>query len=208
MIFMTCDHVGIQLLPQWGFLRILGRLALPIYAYMIAEGCYYTHDRRNYLLRLAGLGALCQIVYLIALGDLYMCILITFSLSVCLIGVLEDVLRDTNPKTIAAALAVSAGIVFACGALPELLPGFQIDYGLAGVLLPVLIYFGKPKLLFLCIGLTLLALTGNPIQWWGFAAVPLLLCYSGEKGKFNIGSLFYWYYPAHLVVIFLLSLVL
>ena len=61
MIAMTCDHVGLQLFPQWTFLRIIGRLALPIYAYMIAEGCRYTRDRRKYLLRMVSLAALCQI---------------------------------------------------------------------------------------------------------------------------------------------------
>ena len=78
MLTMTCDHVGLQLLPQWGFLRILGRLALPIYAWMIAEGCRHTRSRKKYLLRLASLAALCQIVYFIAMGSLYMCILVTF----------------------------------------------------------------------------------------------------------------------------------
>ena len=37
MITMTCDHVGLQIFPQLQWLRILGRLAMPIYAYMIAE---------------------------------------------------------------------------------------------------------------------------------------------------------------------------
>ena len=207
MVFMTCDHVGLQLLPQWGFLRILGRLSLPIYAYMIAEGCRYTHDRRKYLLRLADLGVLCQIVYFLAAGDLYMCILITFSLSVALIWALEEARRNPCAKSIGVALGVSAGTIFLCVLLPRLLPGFCIDYGLAGVLLPVLIYFGKPKLLFLCLGLAQLALTCEPIQWWSFAAVPLLMCYSGEKGKHNIGTLFYLYYPLHLAVIYLLSLI-
>ena len=39
---MTCDHVGLQLLPQFIILRIIGRLAAPLFAYMIAEGCRYT----------------------------------------------------------------------------------------------------------------------------------------------------------------------
>lgn len=41
---MTLDHVGAYLLPQVLFLRILGRLSLPIYAYMIAEGCRHTRS--------------------------------------------------------------------------------------------------------------------------------------------------------------------
>ena len=208
MFFMTCDHVGLQLLPQWGFLRILGRLALPIYAYMIAEGCFYTHNRKKYLLRLAGLGGVCQIVYFLAARDLYMCILITFSLSVCLIHVLEEAGKQPCRKTIVAAVLVSAGIFFLCQGLPRLLPGFAVDYGLPGVLLPVLIYFGKPKLLFLCLGLFMLSVSFGGIQWWCFAAVPLLLCYSGEKGKYPLGMLFYLYYPIHLAVIFLIGLLL
>ena len=35
MISMTLDHIGLMLLPKWTILRILGRLALPIYAYMM-----------------------------------------------------------------------------------------------------------------------------------------------------------------------------
>ena len=54
---MTCDHVGLQLLPQFIILRIIGRLAAPLFAYMIAEGCRYTHNRGRYLGRLLGMAA-------------------------------------------------------------------------------------------------------------------------------------------------------
>ena len=85
MIAMTCDHVGLQLLPQYPILRLIGRLALPIYGYMVAEGCRQTRDRKNYLLRMAAMALLCQVVYFFAMGSLYQCILVTFSLSICLI---------------------------------------------------------------------------------------------------------------------------
>lgn len=200
MITMTCDHVGLQLLPRWTFLRILGRLALPIYAYMIAEGCRHTRSRKQYLLRLVYLAALCQAVYFIAMGSLYMCILVTFSLSVCLIWAWEQKDRHWLGP------AVTAAVFFLCTVLPELLEGFYVDYGLAGVMLPVLIYFGKPRLLFAAAGLGLLALGYGGNQWWAFAALPLLMLYNGQRGKHSIGRLFYWYYPAHLAAIYLLSL--
>lgn len=212
MVFMTCDHVGLQLLPQWGALRILGRLALPIYAYMIAEGCTYTHDRRKYLLRLLGLGALCQIVYFIAMGSLYQCILITFSLSVGLIILADRDQIGERPGYSRLGLGI-LGAFFLCVALPKLLPGtdFAVDYGLLGVLLPVLIWSGRTKrqkLLALSAGLILLALDLGGIQWWSLAAVPLLALYNGQRGKLKIGRLFYFYYPLHLAVIYGLSLVL
>ena len=37
MLSMLADHIGVQLFPDLQILRIIGRLALPIFAYMIAE---------------------------------------------------------------------------------------------------------------------------------------------------------------------------
>ena len=206
MIFMTCDHVAVELLPDWDFLRIIGRLAMPIYAYMIAEGCRFTHDRKKYLWRLSSLALLCQVVYFFAVGSLYQCILVTFSLSVCLIWALE-----TSPKSWG--LLVFLASAFLCEGLPVLLKGtdFAVDYGIVGVCLPSLVYFGRTreeKLLGFTVGLILLALQYGGIQWFGLGAVPLLMLYSGERGKLSIGRLFYFYYPAHLVVIYGLSLLL
>ncbi len=210
MIAMTCDHVGLQLLPQIPLLRILGRLALPVYGFMIAEGCRHTRNRNRYLLRMAGMGLLCQIVYFVALRSLYQCILVTFSLSICLIYVLDDWQREQTGKAAGKAFAVLAAVWFACVILPGLLPNwdFAIDYGIIGVLLPVLVYFGRNKWILLTAGLILLALDYGGNQWWALAAVPMLLLYNGQRGNWKMGSFFYWYYPLHLVVIYGLSLIL
>lgn len=100
---MTCDHVGLQLLPQFIILRIIGRLAAPLFAYMIAEGCRYTHDRGRYLGRLLGMAALCQIAYFAAMRSLYQCIFVTFSLSVCLIYALDNAVRRRTPVSVLSA---------------------------------------------------------------------------------------------------------
>ena len=114
LIAMTCDHVGMQLLPQFGFLRIIGRLAMPIFAYMIAEGCRYTRSCRKYLCRMLLLALACQVVYFVALGSLYQCILVTFSLSAGLIFSLDNTRtrRDTASELLA--LGVLIGTFFFC----------------------------------------------------------------------------------------------
>lgn len=208
MITMTCDHVGLQLLPQWPFLRILGRLALPIYAYMIAEGCFYTRDRKKYLLRMALLASLCQVVYFFAMGSLYMCVLVTFSLSICLIWAADHWQKSQDTPSLLILFLAGSAVSFACVVMPEILPGFYIDYGLWGVLLPVLVYFGKSKPVSLAAGLALLGLSYGGTQWWAFAALPLLMLYNGKRGTYSLGKLFYIYYPAHLAAIYLLSVVL
>ena len=208
MIAMTCDHVGLQLFPQTWWLRIVGRLAMPIYGYMIAEGCRHTRDRKKYLLRLFGMGVLCQAVYFVAMGSLYMCILITFSLSVILIGLMDAVDREKSARNWGKLLAGTMLVFFLCSVLPDLLPhtDYAVDYGLPGVLLPVLIYGAGTR--GLLVGLALMALDSGGIQWFAFLAVPFLLGYNGQRGKANIGKLFYWYYPIHLVVIYGISLLI
>ena len=208
MITMTCDHVGVQIFPQCLWLRILGRLAMPIYAYMIAEGCRHTRDRKKYLLRLFGMGTLCQIVYFVAMKSLYQCILITFSLSVILIWLIDLAEQEKTAGARIRLFGAVAVVFFLCVVLPDLLPraDFEIDYGLPGVLLPVLIYGGGTK--GLLIGLALTALKYGGVQWLAFLAVPLLLAYNGQRGKANIGKLFYWYYPLHLVAIYGIGLLI
>lgn len=210
MLTMTLDHIGLYLLPQVQWLRILGRLSLPIYAYMIAEGCRYTHSRKGYFARIAFLAAICQVVYFLAMGSLYQCILVTFCLSIGMIFCL-DAMRRSN-TWISRGLFVLAvwGVGFVCEILPALLPGtdFAVDYGFFGALLPVLVYWGKDrnqKVLLMGVGLVLLALDLGGIQWCALGALPLLLCYTGQKGRHSLGMVFYLYYPVHLVVIYLLG---
>ena len=207
MITMTCDHVGLYLMPQFPVLRILGRLAMPIYAYMIAQGCRHTHDRRRYLLRLLGLGLLCQTVYYAVEGSLYQCILMTFSLSVALIWGMDAAVRRPDPARIVTAVGLFAAAVFLCQILPKLLPGtdYAVDYGILGVLLPVLVFCGenrRQELLLLAVGLAALAVSLGGIQRWSLAALPLLALYNGRKGSYPLGRLFYIYYPLHLAVIY------
>lgn len=203
---MTCDHLGLQLFPQLWILRILGRLALPIFAYMVAEGCRHTKSLKRYLLRLLSLACLCQVVYGVAMGSLYQCILVSFSLSVCLIWGAKLWREEQKPWPF---LLIGAGVLFFCLGLPRLVPGFDIDYGLLGVLLPLAAYLPQKfshRLLAAAGVLVLLGLELGGLQWWGLAALPLLGMYNGQRGKIGLGRFFYWYYPAHLVVIYGLGL--
>lgn len=207
---MTVDHIGVQFFPNIQLLRIIGRLALPIFAYMIAQGCRYTKNKARYLGTIAAVAALCQIVYFVAMGSLYQCILVTFSLSIGLIYMLEDAIQKPRfHKTSFAALALVAAYGI-CEVLPRYLPGFYVDYGFAGVMLPVLIWFGRNKwqsILLCSIGLVFLSI-GNSVQWFALLTLPLLLLYNGTRGKAKLKYLFYIYYPAHLALLYLISLII
>lgn len=213
MVTMTVDHIGAYLFPQVLWLRLVGRLAFPIYAYMIAEGCRHTRSMGRYLASLAVMAAVCQGAYFIAMDSLYMCILVTFSMSVGLIWLQQFAEKQ---QTLPARILAFTGFIlafFLCELLPKLLPGtdYRVDYGFLGVLVPVVIFSAKDKpARLICCGVSLacLSLFSNRFQWWSLLALIPLALYSGQRGKRNMKWFFYLFYPAHLLVIHGISLFL
>ena len=203
---MLLDHAGILLFPRVRLLRILGRLAYPIYAYMIAEGCRYTRNKLRYFLMVFGLGAACQSVYYFFSGDTYLNILLTFSLSILLIYALQaSYLAKTWQKQALWSILFCAGFLAVYG-LNRIL---TIDYGFWGVMTPVLVAFslGKGKtgsklpVLMMLAGLVLLAAEYGGTQYYALLSLPLLLLYNGQRGKANLKYFFYIFYPVHLAVL-------
>jgi len=200
--FMTLDHAGLMLFPEYPIFRILGRLALPIFAFMIAEGCKYTRNRKKYFGMVFGLGTVCQIVYWFVDHSLYFSILITFSLSILMVYTLQTFQKHRNGPSFLLFFAAVAAVWW----LNRI---FTIDYGFWGCLLPVfpaLCHKTKFDRLpvqtaLLAFGLLLLAADTGSVQYWSLLALPLLLCYSGRRGKGNLKYFFYIFYPAHLVVL-------
>lgn len=211
LIAMTVDHVGMLLFPYEVWFRILGRLAFPIFAYMIGEGCVYTRHRGRYLGKMAGLALACQIVYYLDMGSLYQCVLVTFSLSIGLVFLLDNAgKRNTAGSWILAVLGLAA-VFLLTEILPGFLPGtdYGVDYGFFGVLLPVTVYLGRKKqqkFVFFSLGTAALAAAYGGIQWYSLLALPLLMLYNGQRGKAKLKNLFYLYYPAHLVALQLVAM--
>lgn len=202
---MTVDHIGALLLPQYSVLRIIGRLAFPIFAYMIAEGCRHTSHRLRYPLTIFCVGIVVQLLFWYTRQSLYQHILITFTLSILLIYSLEQASEKGGVWIIAAVFALAA-VSFICLFLASFLPGrgFRIDYGLCGVLLPVLIFAAQTraqKLLAAAIGLTGVCIAMGGIQWYSLLALPLLALYRGQRGTYRLKYLFYAYYPIHLMIL-------
>ena len=201
-LFMTIDHVGVLLLPHVIVLRILGRLALPIFAFMIAEGCRYTRNRLRYFGSVFALGVLCQIVYYLAERSLYFSILITFSLSIATIYALQDWKEQKTPRSALVFFGAVAGVY----ALNRV---FAIDYGFWGCMLPVFAAafqktaWDRPwvNLGMLGLGLLILAADLGQIQYYALPALPLLACYNGRRGRWKLKYFFYLFYPLHLVLL-------
>ena len=208
LLSMTIDHVGLMLLNDYMPFRYIGRLAFPLFGYMLAEGCYYTRNKRRHFMGIFLLAMLCQAVYLITERSIYQGILITFSLSILTIYAIAWAREEQGHwlRWLLAAGVLSAD-VFLCVGLPTLLVGtdYAIDYGIWGVLFPVLVSLSRDKRIkwwLAAIGLVLLSISMGDWQWYClFALIPIWL-YNGQKGVRNTKYLFYVYYPLHLVIIY------
>ena len=219
-VFMVLDHVGVILFPEMRVLRILGRLSFPVFAFMIAEGCRYTRNKYRYFFSIFGVGAVCQTVLFVYNGSMEMNILLTFSLSILLVfsfALLKERTWAENTSIFAlfAAIVLFAGLLTGVGVLGTLV---DLDYGAAGCMVPLFASLLHPPkgregtalhridrpfvyVLTMGLGLFILSLDHGGIQWFCLFSLPLLLLYSGKRGRGRMKYFFYVFYPAHLLVI-------
>ncbi len=206
LICMTFDHVGKEFFPDQVWMQIIGRIAFPIFSFMIAEGCRYTKSRKRYLITLVIMALFLQIIYYIFEKSLYMCIFVTFSLSVSLIYAIDNFVKKKNFINFILAFGVFCGIFYLTKILPSF-TDFWVDYGFFGVMVSAVIYFCKKqsiKLILFTLMLLFVSLDLGGIQIYSLLSVPVIALYNGKRGKLNLKYLFYVYYPLHLAVIYLM----
>lgn len=218
--FMLTDHIGMLFFPRLMTLRIIGRLAMPIFAYMIAEGCRYTHSRLKYLAGLLICLIVCQAGYLIGTGDTDLCILATFLLGAGMTFLLQDAKRALFSPAAGAAKKLLWCALFTVSVLCVrfICRYVKIDYGFYGAMLPVFAsIFHMPDnapadfkkldtkwmhILTFTIGLFLLNQNSYYIQSYCLLSVPLLLLYNERRGRYKMKYFFYIFYPAHLLILY------
>ena len=228
---MLVDHIGYLLLPDVVWLRWIGRLALPIFAYFVAEGCRHTRDRRRYVGRMLGLGCLCQLVYVAeelaggGIRSVYLNILLTLTVAQLLCFAWLDFSAAVEAGERRAAFRAAgrflltvalAALLNQLDALLWPLCGVQVafDYGLAGMLLPLAALVGKtPPTRMAAFGLGLLLFcavlsASMSYAWWALLSLPLLLFYSGKRGDPRWQPVFYAFYPVHLAVLYGVNLLI
>ena len=213
---MLVDHIGATLFPGVLWLRCVGRLAFPIFAFFLGEGFRFTHSRRQYLLRLVLFALLSelpfnQMVYGRWIAPSGQNVLWTLALGLCAIACVQRAPSEPGLNSLFW-YSAAAG----CCLLGQLL---RTDYGAFGVLLCLLFYCtrGLPGRFWICGGIFLLMcyafqfvfLPGIPIPLEALAlpAFPLLATYHGGRShrQLPIRYAFYWFYPLHMLLLGLLA---
>ena len=217
-VSMVIDHTGMLIFSENEILRIIGRLAFPIFSFMICEGCKYTKKPLDYLLRILILGIVTTAVSAFATGDLYFNSLITFSCSILLILLLFEAKKRKDRTSKAACLLLFASCMISFWLLTK---RFTVDYGFFGIMLPVFpciseilfpaqkekILLFDPRFWAFGAGLLILSLDIGWIQPYCLLSLAPLALYNGQRGFKMPKYSFYIFYPLHMVIIYLISMI-
>lgn len=203
-VTMLLDHIGATMVRGYT-LRIIGRIAFPIYCFLMAEGAYHTKNPRKYCLRLAIGLVLSELPFDLAFRMKptweYQSVMVTLLVGILVVEVILNTQSD-----FAKLLAVCAGFAFAEWA--------KTDYGGCGVLLVVLFSQTRGKLWLQTIMVAMFAWMLDsvritvfglriPIEMFAVLSMIPIALYSGKKATSSraIQWCFYLFYPVHLTVL-------
>ncbi len=229
IVSMLIDHLGARVFPEYQQMRIIGRLAFPLFAYCMAMGCVFTHNIGKYALRVGLLAIIVQPLYVTAMGHQQI-MSFDWTNNFYRLDLLLEHYYLAKPS-ILFSLLLGILLIWSVRDKKYLLTGLllavvwyvqgYLDYGLNGILLMLLFYALREH------RLTSFAWTAAFMIWWGvpalqtnipnymptqvstqfFAVFALPLIYIPFKTGVKVNKyLFYAFYPAHLILIYLLTM--
>lgn len=173
-------------------MRFIGRIAFPIFCFLLVQGFLYTSSRKKYLIRLAVFAVISEIPFDLALKDQFFDFQYQNVYFTLLIGLLVMMLMEHfEHHTAIQMFAVLCGMIIA-----ELL---KTDYGYHGILLISILYFFR-------FHSSLQTFAGSLSLLWEapaiLAFIPINL-YNQKRGL-SLKYIFYIFYPAHLLLLALI----
>ena len=193
IIAMVIDHIGIMFFPQVSILRIIGRLVLPIFAFGIVTGYKYTSNVDKYFWRIFWFGVLSQIPFMLSIGTPTLNIMFSLSL-----GLLFIYFWDT--KKYLFMLAIIGVIYF--------VPIEYDFYGLAMIFIFYIFQNNKIANIYLQTinSLFYFVFHFSLIQFYALGGILIALYLPQTNKQISLNKyFFYWFYPTHLFILFLIK---
>ncbi len=215
LITMLIDHTGAVVVPQLMYspqfdmvfwsqlylpLRTIGRIAFPIYCFLLVEGFLHTKNVKKYLGRLLIFAVISEIPFNLCFGGSlfstrYQNVYWELALGILVIWlfrIMEEKNLDYPLQIVWRVTVLAAGM-----ALGEIL---NLDYGYYGILsIAVLYQFRKNKAV---------QLTAGAVSFcWELPAVTAFVpiaFYNGKRGR-GLKYVFYIFYPAHLLILYIIA---
>lgn len=198
MLTMLIDHIGVVFYPDQLWLRIIGRIAFPLYAYLIVVGYQRTRSYRNYIIRLGLLAIIAQPAYQWAFHTTGLNVIITLFIGLVLLKLLDLTVKYRLVQLLIVLITL-VGSTF-----------FELDYGAYGIVLMLIFRYAQKDKLMLFHALLELGF----LLIWGYQFISLIVTYfisQQEKllAKADTIGVPRWlwrcFYPLHLYILALIN---
>jgi len=218
IVAMTIDHLAWTFFPGYStngvalFMHIIGRLTAPIMIFFIVEGYFRTSNVKKYIRRMFLFAIISHFAYALMFNKDFIpfqntifdqtSVMWTFAFGLTALAIS----KSDNPKLKQWHKTV---LVWVC-----LIAAFPADWSTPAAV--SILYMGQNRddfkkqtqwfLLWMAMYAIVYAIFINPLygilQLCVAFAIPLWRMYNGERGKWKgMKWLFYFYYPAHLIIL-------
>ena len=195
---MLVDHIGAFLYPGELWMRYVGRLAFPIFGFLIAEGFVHTSNVRKYMGRLLIFALISEIPYDLARYNTpvykdHQNIFFTLLLALVCIYALQTLQEN---------FLLAGSVLAAVGILTHFI--IKPDYGIGGIAMILCFYVFRNQKMeqFLSVA-AINVCCYDKIQQAGVLALFPIWFYNGKKGP-SAKYFFYAFYPVHLLLLYLI----
>lgn len=222
MTFMLMDHLWATIFPAQDWLTCVGRIAFPIFAFMVVEGYFHTHDFKKYALRMLAFAVISEVPFDLMYGGTWFYPVhqnVIWTLLMGLLGIhLMEKVKEKQKKWLYILVCVLVVILgFLLGTL------CMVDYYGTGVLMIFVFYFFRGRKWWCLIGqiiglyfinVEMLGGLMYPVQFLDLdfelcqqglallALIPIWL-YKGRQGHHckPFQYICYAFYPAHMLLL-------
>ena len=205
IVTMVIDHIGYMFIsyPQlYKLFRIVGRISFPIFCFLLVEGFLTTSNVKKYILRLSIFAIISEVPFDLAFFGSPFYIAnqnVLFTLLIALLVLIG--LKHFTLMPLIQIAVIAAGCALAMAV--------NCDYGIWGILLPAVFYIYKEKTASKYFWAMLLQFLQGGIQGYAVLAMPFILLYKPKQHEKRLPKYFgYAFYPAHLIVLYILSLLI
>jgi hypothetical protein len=199
---MIIDHYGAIFQSGENIYRIIGRIAFPVYCFLLVEGYFHTRDVKKYGKRLLLFAIVSEIPFDLAfygkIGFAHQNIFFTLFIGLGAIYFIEN--KEGKYSFNNNIVIVAAGILAMV---------LSVDYNIMGVIYILAFYFTrnlpkKRQMLYMAVIMLFTNLMSSPLQQFSLLALPLIYFYNGQLGQKNkfLQIMFYAAYPLHLLLFY------
>lgn len=200
-------------LMQWGMMdnavniynicRNIGRFSFPIFCFLLVEGFFHTRSRGKYLRNIVIFAFVSEVPFDLLLMDEIgfdgQNVFFTFAIALCTLWGISKV-KERMEKELTISALLQGGVILA-GCFMAYVA--DTDYSYYGIILAVIFYYYRNNRILAC----LVGYVWFTFEPWCFPAFVALLFYSGKRG-IGLKYFFYAFYPAHLLLLYVVRVLL